>query len=71
MNSDNDRLQQVVLTSPGHVVSGSKMILLNKFRKGGGKQAVLNVFKALVEKGLGSMKQGKKGVSIDEFLHIL
>lgn len=64
-NNDNDKLQQVVLSSPGHVVSGSKMTLINKFRQGGGKQTVLNVFNALVSKNLGTLIQGKKGVSIE------
>ena len=64
-NDNNNKLQQVVLSSPGHVVSGSKMTLVNKFRHGGGKQTVLNVFNALVQKNLGTLIQGKKGVSTE------
>lgn len=60
-NNDNNKLQQVVLSSPGHVVSGSKMILVNKFRQRGGKQTVLNVFNSLVQKKLGTLLQGRKG----------
>ena len=64
-NNDNNKLQQVVLSSPGHVISGSKMILVNKFRQRGGKQTVLNVFNSLVQKKLGTLLQGRKGVSTE------
>lgn len=57
--SDDDKLQQFVLTQPGSIISATRMTNVSKFRSSGGKQKVLMVFTAIVQKNLATVQHKK------------
>ena len=61
--SDDDKLQQFVLTQPGSIISATRMTNVSKFRSSGGKQKVLMVFTAIVQKNLATVQHKKNNVS--------
>ena len=63
---DEDRkLQQLVVTQPGPIISASRLTHLNKFRSNGGKQRVLLTFTAIANKNLATVCHRKGNVSVN------
>ena len=61
--SDDDKLQQFVLTQPGSIISATRMTIVSRFRNSGGKQKVLMVFTAIVQKNLATVHHKISNVS--------
>ena len=61
--SDDDKLQQFVLTQPGSIISATRMTNVSKLRNNGGKQKVLMVFTSIVQKNLATVQHKKNNVS--------
>ena len=61
--SEDDKLQQFVLTQPGSIISATRMTNVSKFRNSGGKQKVLMVFTAIAQKNLATLQHKKNNVS--------
>ena len=60
---DERKLQQLVLSQPGPIVSASRMTNVSKFRSNGGKQRVLLTFNSIANKQLASLSHKKGNVS--------
>ena len=61
---DDKKLQQLVLTQPGAIVSASRLLHISKFRSSGGKQRVLLTLSSLANKHMGTVAHRRGNVSL-------
>lgn len=63
LQNEDEKLQQFVLTQPGAIISATRMTNISRFRHSGGKQKVIMVFTAIVDKNLATVQHKKNNVS--------
>ena len=63
LQTEDEKLQQFVLMQPGAIISATRMTNISKFRHSGGKQRVIMVFTAIVDKNLATIQHKKNNVS--------
>lgn len=63
LQNEDEKLQQFVLTQPGAIISATRMTNISRFWHSGGKQKVIMVFTAIVDKNLAKLQHKKNNVS--------